>query len=81
MKRHYTWSIDNTQADAVQATVMIYAGGVEELSSEYIGEFTMFFKDTEQIKAFLNDGFGELHDFVGIMKELDDLKDGGKTDI
>ena len=70
MKRYYTWSIDNTQSTEVEATVMIYDDDVGCIASECIGQFSMYFKDVEQIKAFLDDGVRELEEFVSIMKEL-----------
>ena len=69
----YEWSVDGTQSDELQLTIMIYSGHSNLLSSEFIGEFVMFFKDINEIRVFFLNGLEELQQHSNIMKKLDSL--------
>ena len=76
----YEWSVDGTQSDELQLTIMIYSGHSNLLSSEFIGEFVMFFKDINEIRVFFLNGLEELQQHNNIMKKLDSLRRKEKTE-
>ncbi len=73
MTKYYSWSVDGTQSDSYQVTIMIFSGPPDKDDSEYIGEFTMFFDTLDDIKVFLDEGQDELCRFKAIDSELRSL--------
>ena len=66
----YAWNIDETQSDDLQVTIMIHDGDIDEPSTEYIGELTIFFKDEDEIWEFLEQGLAEWRSHHKIMERL-----------
>ena len=76
MTTYYSWSVDSTQSERLQVTVLIHSGDSDLLSSEYIGEFTMFFDNEEDIKKFFLEGLEELQEYSSIISELKSMVGG-----
>ena len=79
MTIHYTWNVDTTQSENLEVSIMIYDGGVDLLSSNYIGTFSMFFENINEVARFLADGVKELKDFTEIMEELKEFYDSSTS--
>ena len=67
---NYSWNIDGTQADDLQVTIMIHDDDTDKLSSNYIGEFTMFFKDEDEIWEFLERGQSEWRLYHSVIEKI-----------
>ena len=67
----YAWNIEETQGgENVHVTVMIYDGDTEKITSNYIGEFTIFFKDEAEVLEFFERGLAEYRGHHETMNHL-----------